>query len=124
MKKKILVVEDEPSYIRLIHDQLAESGYDVIEARDGKEGLDTAKRLHPDLLLLDIRMPVMDGISMLDELRKDSYGKTAKVIILTNLEPDDKILQKVLVDQPTYYLVKNDVQLADLLNKIKELFVN
>lgn len=122
--KKVLVIEvieDELPYLKLLHEQLTKNGYEVIQANDGQRGLDMAKQQHPDLILLDIRMPVMDGIAMLDLLRKDAYGKSAKVILLTNLEPDDKILQKVLEDQPTYYFVKSDIQLAELLEKIKEL---
>lgn len=119
--KKILIIEDDLAYLKLLNDQLYKNGYEVIEAKDGEKGLALAKFQHPDLILLDIRMPVMNGITMLDELRKDTYGKSAKVIILTNLEPDDKILQKVLEDQPTYYFVKSDIQLAELIEKIKEL---
>lgn len=119
--KKILIVEDELAYLKLLNDQLSERGYKVLEAKNGQEGLTTAIKEHPDLILLDIRMPVMNGIAMLDELRKDTYGKSARVIILTNLEPDDKILKKVLEDQPTYYLMKSDIQLVDLLGKTKDL---
>lgn len=119
--KKILVIEDELSYMRLLNDQLTENGYKVIEAKDGQEGLATAILQHPDLILLDIRMPIMNGMVMLEELRKDLYGKSAKVIILTNIEPTDRILKKVLEDLPTYYLMKSDIQLAELIGKIKEL---
>lgn len=119
--KKILVIEDEPSYQKLLHNQLTEDGYEIIEAKEGKEGLSLAKLEHPDLILLDIKMPGMNGLIMLDELRKDSYGNSAKVIILTNLEPDDKILRTVLVDKPSYYLMKSDIQLTDLLKKIKDI---
>jgi len=119
--KKILIVEDEAAYLKLLNDQLTKGGYKVIETKDGKEGLKSAEKEHPDLILLDIRMPVMNGIAMLDELRKSTYGKTAKAIILTNLEPDDEILRKVLEDQPTYYLMKSDTELSDLVSKIKKL---
>src|SRR3989344_1728070 len=100
--KKILIVEDELAYLELLKSQLTQKGYSVIEAENGKKGLETAKKEKPDLILLDIRMPVMDGITMLDLLRKDEYGKSAKVIILTNLEPDNEIVGKVVTDQPTY----------------------
>jgi DNA-binding response OmpR family regulator len=119
--KKILIIEDDPSYRKLLNDQLTKNGCEIIEAEDGREGLTSALSQHPDLIILDIKMPVMDGIAMLSELRKDEYGKSAKVIILTNLEPDDKILRKVLEDLPTYYLVKSDMQLKELLEKIKEV---
>lgn len=119
--KKILVVEDEIAYLKLLNSQLTEKGYTVIEAINGKEGLDKAKNESPDLILLDIRMPVMDGMAMLDQLRKQEGDKKTKVIILTNLEPDDKILEGVVRDQPTYYFVKSNIQFNELLDKIKEL---
>lgn len=119
--KKILVVEDELAYLKLLNSQLTEKGYQVIEAMDGKKGLEMAKKENPDLILLDIRLPVMDGMAMLDELRKEEAGKKTKVIVLTNLEPDEKIIGKVVKDLPTYYFVKSDIQFSDLLDKIKEL---
>ena len=119
--KKILIIEDDPSYQKLLNDQLTKNGQGISNAKDGREGLASALSQHPDLIILDIKMPGMDGIAMLDELRKDKYGKSAKVIILTNLEPNDKILRKILEDLPTYYLVKSDIQLNELLEKIKDI---
>lgn len=119
--KKILVVEDELAYLKLLNSQLTEKGYKVIEAINGEKGIEKAKSENPDLILLDIRMPVMDGMAMLDLLRKGAEGRKTKVIILTNLEPDDKILEDVIRDQPSYYFVKSDIQFNELLNKIEEL---
>lgn len=119
--KKVLVVEDESAYIKLLRDQLVENGYDVFEARNGVDGLATARREEFDLILLDIRMPLMDGLTMLSELRKQEPRKTTKVIILTNLEPDDQTLQRVIEDLPTYYLMKSDTKLDDLIEKIREI---
>lgn len=83
--KKILFVEDEPSLLHVMRDKL--SAHDVVytEAKNGEEGLDLALKEHPDLILLDIILPRMDGLTMLAELRKDAWGKTVKVMILTNL---------------------------------------
>jgi CheY-like chemotaxis protein len=119
--KKILVVEDELAYLKLLNSQLTEKGYKVIEAMDGKKGLEKAKSENPDLILLDIRLPVMDGIAMLDLLRKEEAGKKTKVIMLTNLEPDDRILADMVKNKPSYYFVKSDIQFNDLLKKIQEL---
>jgi len=119
--KKILIVEDEPSYLKLLHKELSFYGYEVLEATDGKKGLEMAIRHHPDLILLDIRIPVMNGIVVLNELRKDAYGKTAKVVFLTNLEPNDKTLQDVIHSKPSFYLIKSDIELSDLVEKIKSL---
>ncbi|MFI5265164.1 MAG: response regulator [Candidatus Levyibacteriota bacterium] len=119
--QKILVVEDDQAYLKLLNSQLTEKGYTVIEAHNGEEGLKKAKAELPDLILLDIRMPVMDGMTMLDLLRKEETVKETKVIILSNLPPDDKIMTEVVASQPSYYFVKSDIQLNDLLDKIKDL---
>ncbi|HWY80255.1 MAG TPA: response regulator [Candidatus Sulfotelmatobacter sp.] len=121
--KKILIVEDEIAYVELLHDQLSKKGYTVIQARDGGEGLELAKKEKPDLILLDIRMPVMDGLTMLKLLRKEKEAGKTKVIILTNLEPDDKIITQVIKTEPTYYCVKSDTGLDNLIEKIRELIV-
>lgn len=119
--KKVLIVEDELSYLKLLHKQLTIEGYEVLEATDGEKGLEMAKKHHPDLILLDVKMPLMDGITVLDELRNDTYGATAKVILLTNLEPDDTTVQKVVQNQPSFYLVKSNIELDDLMKKIESL---
>lgn len=119
--KKILVVEDEQAYLKILNVELVNKGYTVIEATNGEMGLQKAKAEKPDLILLDIRMPVMDGMAMLDSLRKEESVKKTKVIMLTNLEPDDKIIEDVVKNQPSYYFVKSDIQFSDLLNKIAEL---
>ena len=109
------------AYSKLLGSQLAKKGYEVFEAANGKKGLEIAQSKNPDLIVLDIRMPVMDGMTMLDLLRKEVWGKHMKVIMLTNLEPDDKIIGKVVTDEPSYYFVKSDIKLESLLDKIKEL---
>ncbi len=119
--KKILIVEDELAYLNLLDRQLTAQGYEIIKAKDGREGLANAIKEKPDLIILDLRMPVMDGMTMLGLLRKDPYGKSAKVIMLTNLEPDNKILDGAVKNQPTYYFVKSDIRLEELLKKTREL---
>jgi len=121
--KKILIVEDELMLLHLLHTQLTEKGYTVIDATDGKTGLKKAIQEKPHLILLDIKLPVMDGLTMLDLLRKEKAGKKIKVIILTNVEPDTQIIGKVINDQPIYYFIKSDVVLFDLFEKINKLLV-
>lgn len=119
--KKILIVEDELSYVKLLNDQLSSRGYEVFSANNGKEGLTLTKKHNPDLILLDIKMPIMDGMTMLDLLRRTENGNFTKVIMLTNLEPNGKIINNAIKDQLTYYFVKSDTKLASLFKKIKEL---
>ena len=117
--KKILIVEDEQAYVHLLRDKLVH-GYEVLHAPDGEEGLQLALKQHPDLILLDIRMPKMDGLTVLKKLRKYKHGKEAKVILLTNLEASDKIVMQVTRDLPTYYFVKSNVELDYILEKDRQ----
>lgn len=78
---KILIVDDEPDLIELVRLRLESSGYDVLEAHDGQEGLDMARKDHPDLIILDIMMPKMNGYQVCRELKKED--KKTPVMLLT-----------------------------------------
>ncbi|MBI2120893.1 MAG: response regulator [Parcubacteria group bacterium] len=117
--KKVLIVEDDRVLRRVIVDNLKIEGFTVFEAEDGEQGLSTALHEHPDLMLLDVVMPKMDGISMLEKLREDSWGKTANVIMLTNLSDTEKIT-KVSEKGVSDYLVKADWDIAGIIDKVKE----
>lgn len=115
--KIILIVEDESSLLLVLHDRLREEGFQIFKAADGKEGLKLALEEHPDLILLDLLMPVMNGVEMLKELRKDEWGKEASVMVLTNLSTDEK-LAEVREFGVTDYLVKSDWKIEDVVQKI------
>ena len=117
--KKILVVEDEPAIQRALLDKLEEDKFVVLQAKNGQEGLDMAKANHPDLILLDIIMPVMDGITMLKTLRDDEWGKDVPVMLLTNLSEEEKIAEAFGLGS-FGYLIKTNWSLADVTKKIKE----
>jgi len=121
-QKTILIVEDESAYQRALSEKLGHEGFAFIQAKDGQEGIETALREHPDLILLDIIMPEMDGITMMKKLRvANDWGKNVPIILLTNVNPDyDKINQVVTEYLPAYYLVKSDNTIGDLVEKIKE----
>lgn len=117
----ILVVEDERSLRVALRDKLASEGFTVLEAKNGEEGLAMSMAEHPDLVLLDIVMPKMEGMTMLRELRKDrEWGEHVPVIILTNLVEDDRRALDVMKTEPAYYLVKNNMTLQDVVEKIKQ----
>ena len=121
-KKKILIVEDEESMLNALSDYLETQDFATLMARDGEEGLGIALKEHPDLILLDILMPKMDGMIMLRKLREDEWGKKAPVIILTNVNPNaNTIINSVLQNEPEYYLVKYDVELEGIVDKVKEV---
>lgn len=118
MKKTILIVEDEQGIQRALSDKLKEEGFSVLEAKNGQEGLDVAKVNHPDLILLDILMPVMDGMTMLKTLREDDSCKDIPVIFLTNLDDQEKVAE-ALKAESFDYLIKTDWSLAEVVKKIK-----
>jgi CheY-like chemotaxis protein len=93
----------------------------VLKARNGQEGLDLATSEKPDLILLDILMPVMDGITMMQKLRKsDAWGKAVPIILLTNLSVEKKTIKRLIKEnQPVFYLVKVDWSLNAIIEKAK-----
>ena len=120
MKKTILIVEDELPMLKALSDKFALEGFEILEAKDGEEGLKTATSKKPDLIILDIFMPVMDGKVMFQKLRADEWGKTVPVIILTNLNPDDKTLDDLMKNGPSYYFIKSKWKLEELVSKVKK----
>ena len=123
MNKKILIVEDEVALLNALRDKFTREGFAVLEAKNGEEGLEIALREHPDLILLDIIMPVMDGMTMLAKLREDNWGKDAKVIVLTNLSDTEKV--SAAMTKGTFdYLVKADWKLEDVVRKVRERLGN
>ena len=118
----ILIVEDEKIISKTYADELRDNGFNVLVAENGAEGLKIAISKKPDLILLDILMPVMDGLTMMNMLRREViYGKNVPIILLTNLSADEeKIMQAIIKDDPAYYLVKSDWNLSDVVGKIRE----
>ncbi len=86
MAKTILVVEDEPKSLKLVRDLLQMTGYKTIEATDGKQAIKLAKTEKPDLILMDILMPVMDGYTACHAVKTDKATKTIPVVMLTSLD--------------------------------------
>lgn len=83
MQKTILIIEDSVDLAESLEDMLRLKDYQTLKAVDGKTGLELALTTHPDLILLDLRLPDIDGLKILEEIRKDSWGKAVKILILT-----------------------------------------
>jgi len=116
-RKKILIVEDETSLAKTLVKKITLAGFKAVLAFNGREGLKKFKLTQPDLILLDIDMPVMDGLTMLKKLRKTS---NVPVIILTNLSDKEKLSQS-LQFKSYDYLIKTDFSLEEVINKINEV---
>ncbi len=87
-KKVVLVVEDEPAMARLLSDNLCYEGYDVLVARDGEEAMKTALAARPDLIVLDIMLPELDGLSVCRLLRECQLDFRIMMLTARNLEQD------------------------------------
>lgn len=107
------VVEDEMSLRGALKEKLQKEGFEVVEASDGEEGLKLAIEKQPDCILLDILMPKMDGMTMLNRLRSIKEGKNIPVFVLTNVN------STVMDNRDFEYLIKSDWKIEDIVEKIK-----
>ena len=119
-KPKILIIEDEKFISKAYQLGLAHEGFKTIAACNGQEGLVMAKKEKPDLILLDIIMPVMDGLTMLKELRGQEWGKDMKVLVLTNSNDQAKNADSVHLNAIDF-LLKSEWSIELLTKKIKEI---
>lgn len=86
---KILIIEDDPTISQMYRMKFETDGFDVRMASNGKIGVDLVKSFKPDIVLLDIKMPEMNGAEALDKIRKTDEGKTVPVVVLTNLGEEE-----------------------------------
>jgi len=117
---KILFIEDETALQRTLSAVMEQAGHIVTNAYDGENGLELAQEAVPDLILLDLILPKMDGFSVLEKLKGNEKTKNIPVIVLTNLESVDDV-EKVIGLGATTYLVKANYDLDDIAGKINEV---
>ncbi len=119
-KKKILIVEDDKQISKILKDKISKTGYKVIMARNGQEGLEKALKEQPSLILLDILMPKLNGIEMLKKLRKDAWGKNATVVILSNISNNNTSAEAKGLGVDCY-MIKADHPINDIVGKIRSI---
>jgi DNA-binding response OmpR family regulator len=117
--QKILVIEDEVTLQKAMVDILVATGYQAIGANDGEQGLALAKSEKPDIILLDIILPKMNGFDVLKALKADEETKPIPVIMLTNLESSNDIEQALSLGAMTY-LVKSNYELDDIVKRVRD----
>jgi DNA-binding response OmpR family regulator len=118
MEKKVLIVEDEADIRDAIAEAITDIGYEVKTTENGQVGLATALEWHPDLILLDLVMPVMDGHETLRRLRQDAWGKDVQVIVFTAMDGAEDVAgahQYGIED----YIVKAHATLDEIVNKVR-----
>jgi CheY-like chemotaxis protein len=116
--KKILVVDDNSAFTHLVHMALGRKGYDVVEENDPLRALETARRIHPDLILLDVLMPAMDGGDVCSQVREDPALRRTPVVFLSAIVSKTEVLSHRGHIGSDYFLAK-PVTLAELINCIE-----
>ncbi len=117
----MLVVEDEAQLRKRLVDKFVAEEFQTIEAADGGVGLTLALSERPDIIVLDILMPRIDGIAMLKKLREDEWGKSVPVVLLTNLTPDSEQLNEAIsTTDPAFFLIKSELLPGDIVEKVRQ----
>lgn len=117
-KQLILVVEDEASLRQGLTDALTDAGYEVVQAGDGKAGLEAATKRHPDFILTDNLMPQMSGVEMITAIRKTEWGATVPIAMMTGVY-DISALNQTLQSGSTDFVMKADMSMDSLLRLIE-----
>ncbi len=114
---KIVIAEDDALLLRSLGDRFTKEGFTVFPAKNGVEAVKFSLENHPDIILLDIVMPIMDGMAALKRIREDAWGKDASIILLTNLSDAEKVAEAV--SYGVYdFLIKIDWKLEELVKKV------
>ncbi len=119
--KKVLLVDDDQALRQLYVTELTSRKYETIEAANGQEGISKAKSEKPDLILLDVMMPDLDGIATLTTLKQDLALKGIPVMMLTNFGQENLVKQAFSLGA-TDYLLKYKVTPAEMADKVAQLF--
>lgn len=120
-KKRILIAEDDQALSKVLQIKFKQVGYEPLQALNGEETLEVLKKEKPDLLLLDIMMPIKSGFEVLEEMKNDPELKKIPVIIISNLgqEEDIKRAEEYGVKD---YIVKAQVSIIDVIEKVNNFF--
>jgi DNA-binding response OmpR family regulator len=120
MAKKILIVEDDKFLRELIVKKLSNEGYDVIEAVDGEQGIQKIRDTKPDLVLLDLILPGIDGFGVLMQKKEDPFIALIPVIVLSNLGQKEDV-DKGIGLGATDYLIKAHFTPGEIIEKVRNI---
>lgn len=116
-KYRILLIEDDQFILRICKNGLERSGFDVVTAAEGEEGIKKAREQNPDLILSDLVMPHRNGFETLEQIKKDKQLKNIPIIILSNLGQESDI-KKIKELGAVDYLIKSDFKIKEVVEKI------
>lgn len=117
--RRIVIIEDDPDLLDALMREFRHSGFEVFGARDGVEGMEMALQYQPQVILLDLLLPQLEGLDMLKNLRRYDWGKAVTVIVLTNFDDPSHISEANELGVRDY-LVKANYSLAEIVERVKQ----
>jgi len=120
MATTILITEDDPLMSRMYQKIFTFEGFEVVMAADGQEGLDKAREIKPTMILLDVMMPKLNGLQVLEKLKADPETKAIPVVMLTNLAGQQDA-ENALAKGAIKYIVKSEYEPKQVADMVKEL---
>jgi DNA-binding response OmpR family regulator len=119
-RTKVAIIEDDMAIVQMYRTKFETEGYDVSTAEDGAAGLELIDSFQPDIILLDLMMPNMNGLDMLQRLRSEPNGREAMVVVLTNMG-DTETATRVYKMAADDYIVKAEMTPKQVADRVKEL---
>jgi len=116
-QKKVLMIEDDIFLRKLYRDQLTRKDFEFIEATNGEEGINKTINEHPDLILLDLMLPMKNGFDVLKEIKGNKETKNIPVIIISNLGQESDIKEGLNLGADDYF-VKTEIRLSEIIDRI------
>ena len=118
ISKKILIIEDDKDFLWILEQSLSSNGFSIIHALNAEDGLVLAEKEKPDLIVIDIKLPKMDGITMAKKIKEK--GIKSQIMFLTSFSDAEHISQAIESVSETDYIVKSDTPVDNIVSRIKE----
>lgn len=118
MSKNILIIEDDDFFRELIRKKLVSEGFEVAEAVDGEKGIEIIKESHPDLVILDLLLPSIDGFEVLSKVKSDATTAQTPFLVLSNLGQQEDI-ERGLRLGASDFLIKSQFDIDQIMDKVK-----
>jgi CheY-like chemotaxis protein len=118
-KNKILIVDDEPDFVNLLRVRLEANGYEVIDASNGEEGFKKAEAENPDIILLDIIMPDMNGYQICEQLKQEEKTRNIPIILITGKELEPRNINERCLKLGVEGFLSKPLDSKELLDKIR-----
>lgn len=118
-RKKVLIIEDDDHISKIYGIKLSKENVDTIVARDGEEGINMIASEKPDLVLLDLMIPIKDGFTVLEEVKKTPFGKNLPILVLSNLGQESDIKKATSLGAADYF-IKVNLSIQEVIDKVKK----